>query len=81
MLDSVVRVEERVNTLKSNLKSTSASQLARQNPEALPLSVIMIGTDSMSRNAWRRYLPKTYNFFVDILKAISPRMHSDIKLT
>ena len=70
MLDSVVRVEERVETLKARLAATPASTLPRASPEALPLNVIMLGTDSMSRNSWRRYIPKTYNYFVDVLKGV-----------
>ena len=70
MLDSVVRDEDHVTTLKSRLQSTPTSQLPRQRPEALPLSVIIIAFDSLSRNAWRRYLSKTYNYFVDEMKGI-----------
>ena len=68
MLASVVRSEDQVKTLRESLQATPASQLTRKSSEALPLNVIMFGTDSMSRNAWRRYMPMTYNFFVDTLK-------------
>ena len=70
MLDSVVRVKERVETLKARLHATPASTLPRASSDALPLNVIMLGTDSMSRNAWRRYIPQTYNYFVDALKGV-----------
>ena len=70
LLDSVIRDENHVNILKARLRSTPASQLPRQTPELLPLNVIMLGFDSLSRNAWRRYMPKTYHFFVKVLKGI-----------
>ena len=70
MLESVVRDETHILALKSRLLSIPPSQLPRQRPEALLMNVIMFGFDSMSRNAWRRYIPKTYNYFVDVLKGI-----------
>lgn len=66
LLDSVVRKPDKAEAIKSRLLKTG-SELPRATPNALPLSVIMIGQDSMSKNAWRRYVPKTYNYFVDSL--------------
>lgn len=35
----------------------------------MPFNVIMFGFDSLSRNAWIRKLPKTYQFMTKILNA------------
>ena len=61
-----MRKPDKAEAIKSRLLKTG-SELPRATPNALPLSVIMIGQDSMSKNAWRRYVPKTYNYFVDSL--------------
>lgn len=35
----------------------------------MPFNVIMFGLDSLSRNAWIRKLPKTYEFMTKVLDA------------
>ena len=66
-----MRIPELVETLQSRLLSTMrAGSSPQESPQVRPPDIIMIGTDSMSRNAWRRYLPKTYEYFSEGLGGI-----------
>jgi hypothetical protein len=71
VLASVKREEAKVAKWKMALQTDEGLKLPRQNPDVRPPDVIMIGLDSMSHNAWKRYLPKTYKHLTASLGAVT----------
>lgn len=57
---------------KSILTGIRKEAYEKARPEAtkeMPFNVIMFGFDSLSRNAWMRKLPKTYDYMTNQLNA------------
>jgi hypothetical protein len=68
---SVKRVEQKVKKWEKGRKSPDGMKMTRASPGARPPDLIMIGLDSLSQNAWKRYLPKTYKYLTKDLEGIT----------